>query len=160
MAEFFNTGMETEFVTLILVVLGILITSILVLGVYHLQKPRPKLKIKKYSSSSHHETHVRVNVNVQNIGDKIAEEVKYEMTSMTKGVTLIEDSSASLVRDLDPTSGFMTETTVNIKTGEKCKIKLKVSWDNHTFKLKKRNSLTHEFTCTRTEVHVTFEENK
>lgn len=145
MAELFNTGVDAEFVTLLLVIISLIIVPI----VYHLQKSRPKMKIKQYSSTDRQESQVRINVNVQNIGDKVAEEVKYEMTSMTKEVTIIVDDASSRARDVHPTAGFVTEATVNFKIGQKCKIKLKVSWDNLTNKLKKRNSLTHEFTCTR-----------
>ncbi len=156
MVNFYNTGIDTADLTIFLVILGLIITPILVLGVYHLQKSRPKIKIRNYSSNHYHPETVGIIVYVKNIGDNIAEEIKYEMTSMTKGVAVDQNSTQST--DLLPNSDSAPGATVSIKEGENCKIKIKISWDNHTLKLKKRNNLTQEFTCDRIADHdVRFE---
>ena len=156
MVNFYNTGIDTADLTIFLVILGLIITPILVLGVYHLQKPRPKIKIKRYSSNHYHPGHVGIIVYVKNIGDIVAEEIKYEMTSLTKGITVNQNSTQST--DLLSNGDWAPGATVSIKIGEKCKIKMEISWDNHTLKLKKRNKLTQKFTCDRVEDHnVIFE---
>jgi len=149
MTEFFNTGIDTDYLTITLVTLALIIAIVLPLSIYQLQKIRPKIKIDRYNSNHYHVEHVGIVVYVKNIGHIIAEEMKYEMTSMTKGVTVSQNSKLST--DLPSGGSWAPGATVSIKKGEECKIKFEVSWDNHTFKLKKRNKLTQEFTCNRIE---------
>jgi len=71
-------------------------------------------------------------------------------------VAVNQDSTQST--DLQPNGSWAPGAAVFIKEGEKCKIKIKISWDNHTSRLRKRNNLTQEFTCDRIEDHsVRFE---
>jgi len=156
MAEFFNTGIDTEYLTIAIVTLALIIAIILPLSIYQLQKSRPKIKIDRFNSNHYHEGRVGITVYVKNIGDKIAEEIKYEMTSMTKGVAVNQNSTQST--DLLPDKDFAPGAEVFIKKGEKCKIEIKISWDNYTSRLRKRNNLTQKFTCDRIEDHnVTFD---
>lgn len=156
MVNFYNTGIDTADLTIFLVTLGLIITPILVLGVYHLQKPRPKIKIEKFHLVGFGDEHVVIAVFVKNIGYRIAEEVKYEMISMTEGVIVNQSSTKST--DLNAGGSWHPSASVFIKKGEKCKIKIKISWENHTFLLKKRNGLTQEFPCERIEhKRVSFE---
>jgi len=148
MVNFFETGIDTEYLTIFIVTLALIIGIVLPLSIYHLQKPRPKIKIDRFHSRETNNGFLTVTVYVKNIGYLIAEELKYEMTSLTKGVVVNQKSIQSM--DLLPNGSWAPAAAVSIKQGEKCKIKIELSWDNHTLLLKKRNKLTQEFTCDRT----------
>ena len=150
MVEFFNTGIDTEYLTIFIVTLGLIAAIILLLSIYHLQKLRPNIKIDYLSSNVYNVDDVSIQVYVKNIGNLIAEEMKCEITSMTKGIA-VHDLTQST--DLKSNSVWAPSATVSIKEGEKCKIKIKVSWDNHTFLFTKRNKLTEKFTCNRESEH-------
>jgi len=152
MAEFFNTGIDMEYLTVGIVTLALIIAIILPLSIYQLQKLRPKLKIGNIHSNNYHEEHVMIIAPVTNIGHIVAEGVKFTMISKTKGVIITQNHITST--DIMEGGIRALQETVSIKKGEKCKIKLEISWDNHTSKLKKRDKITHEFICNRTEVQV------
>jgi len=149
MVNFYNTGIDTADLTIFLVIFGLIITSILVLSVYHLQKPRPKIKIIVFSANNYTVDHVGIQVHFRNIGFIIAEDTKYEMKSMTKEVNVSNYNRPS--KDLVMNESRAATEDVFIKEGQKCKIKIEITWDNHTSRLKKRNKLTQKFTCDRIE---------
>jgi len=147
MVEFLNTGIDIEYLTITIVTLGLIAAIVLPISIYHLQKLKPKIKIDHLSSNHYHDGHVGIVVYVKNIGNFIAEEMKCEITPLTKHVPVIQNSPQKT--DLNPGGVWAPSATCSIKIGEKCKIKIKISWDNHTFLFTKRNKLTKKFTCNR-----------
>ena len=150
MVDFFETGIDTEYFTIFIVTLALIIGIVLPLSIYHMQKPRPKIKII-YTKSNLEPPSDFFNILflVQNIGYVVAEDVMFKASMVNKKIDTSCPENYSF--DMRSFQEFQFNTKFPLKEGEKCKIKIEISWDNHTFLLKKRNSLTQEFTCDRTE---------
>jgi len=126
----------------------LIITPILVLGVYHLQKPRPKLKIVYTESGmSPNSDFFDITFLVQNIGYTVAEDLTCKISADNKEVDNSPPENYS--QDMRSFQEYRPSIRFPLKQGEECKIKIEISWGNHTCLLKKRDKLTQEFTCKR-----------
>ena len=155
MSEFFNGGISTENLTLFLVSISLIVAIVLPLWIHHLQKPRPKIKIRNGGCGGHGVEFVAVRVYLRNIGYQIAEGVKVEMKSETKGVNVVLQNPSA--RDLEPRADFIASANVYMNQWEKCEIEIKILWENHTSLLKKYDEQSQKFIFTWIEKnHVEF----
>lgn len=148
MVEFFNTGIDTEYLIIFIVIITFIISITLSLTIYHFQKIRPKIKIETISVNNFTDPDsIPINILVVNIGFIVIENLKCKITTYSNVVftPLNIDSEYLMV-----TKTYRPYGKLSLKMGKTCKIKVEISWDNHTFLLKKRNKQTRKFILNRT----------
>lgn len=149
LSDFLGTGIDTEYITIILVIFSIVVAFI----IYHLQKPRPKLRIElPYTDLPQPEDHLQVSFVIKNYGHAVAENIQYKITPIPDGVLIKNTRQYS--GDLHVNDKLLYQGDIFINNGEKCKIKFEISWDNNTHRWPKRNHLKRKYLCTRTS-HIT-----
>lgn len=112
------------------------------------QKSDSKIRIKEWRTNHYLPDSITLIAYSENIGKTIAENVKYKMTSLTKNISLKKIGSDRTAILPHQTNQFIE--TLFIKEGEKCKIKLEVSWKDSA--LKKRVNFTQTVICNRRKI--------
>ena len=138
MSEFFGTGIDTDYLTIFLAIVVIIISTSLPLILYHLSKDRAKLTFKNWDTARVENDIAHIVFECYNYGKMTAINTEIIVTSLNKEKCIIQNTFRNV--DILPLDSETLSIDFPLKEKDHCKILFKIFWNNTTNILKKDNN--------------------